>query len=193
MPEQWIDDLVGDEARPRPGFEDQLGRTLQREWRGGRSLRRVAAWVTAAAALVLGAVVVLARDENSSVVPADVSAASTPSSSVVFPSSVPAAAGAPYVAIGDSVMLGAKDLLEADDIVVDASENRSGAGVVEAIDAAVRAGTIGRSSALLVQAGTSGPLSEADLDAVLQRVPADVEPLLLVTLAGPVSWIQSTT
>ena len=37
MPEQWIDDVVGDETRPRTGFEDQLARDLHREWRGGRN------------------------------------------------------------------------------------------------------------------------------------------------------------
>ena len=90
MPEQWIDELVGDEARPRPGFEDRLARELQREWRRGRTPWRVVAWVTAAAALVLGVVLVLTRDDDHSVVPADVSTVTRPST-VVSSSSAPAA------------------------------------------------------------------------------------------------------
>ncbi len=77
MPEQWIDDVMGDEARPRPGFEDQLARDLHREWRGGRTPWRAVAWVAAAAVLVVGAVAVLTRDDDGRVVPADTTVPAT--------------------------------------------------------------------------------------------------------------------
>jgi hypothetical protein len=87
MPEQWIDDVVGDETRPSAGFEDQLARELHREWRGGRNPWRAVAWGVAAAVIVVGAVVVLTRDDEGRVVPADTTAPQT-----VEPSTPPSSA-----------------------------------------------------------------------------------------------------
>lgn len=190
MPEQWIDDVVGDETRPRTGFEDQLARDLHREWRGGRNPWRALAWTAAALALVVGTVAVLTRDDDGRVVPADSTVPQTVDSTAPASTS-PAVVGSPYVAIGDSVMLGAKDLLEADNIVVDASENRGALSTKDAIDAAVQVGRIGRGSAVLVQVGTNGPLDQAALDDLLQAVPSYVDDIRLMTLRAPAPWIAA--
>ena len=53
MPEQnWINEVIGDEARARTGFEDELARELHREWQGNRPPWRAVAWAAAAAAVV---------------------------------------------------------------------------------------------------------------------------------------------
>ena len=71
MPEQWMYDVMGDEARPRPGFEDQLARELHHEWRNRRTLWRAIAWGAAAAALLIGVVAVVAKDDTKQIAPAD--------------------------------------------------------------------------------------------------------------------------
>ncbi len=112
MPEQWIDDVVGDETRPRPGFEDQLAGELRREWRGGRNSWRVAAWGVAAAAIVVGAVVVLSRDDDDgSVVPADTTVPATvdssaPSSSAPDTTPPTSTTSAPTTTVDPSISIG---------------------------------------------------------------------------------------
>lgn len=91
MPEQWIDGVVGDEAHPRPGFENELGRTLQREWRGSAPWRAIA-WGAAAAVLMVGAIVVFSRDDGKKVVPADTTVGTTIESTVP-PSTEPSTTG----------------------------------------------------------------------------------------------------
>lgn len=71
MPEQWMYDVLGDEARPRPGFEDQLARELHHEWSGRRTPWRAIAWGAAAAALLIGVVAVVAKDDTKQIAPAD--------------------------------------------------------------------------------------------------------------------------
>lgn len=72
MPEQWMHDVMGDEAVARPGFEDRLAKELHREWHG-ESRRRWATLVGAAAAVaaVVAAVVVFSDgDQQGTVTPA---------------------------------------------------------------------------------------------------------------------------
>ena len=73
MPENWIDQHVGDESRPSAGFEDALAERLHRAWRGGPSTpggpsRRTRWWVVGAAAAVVAAailaVVFVDRDQT---------------------------------------------------------------------------------------------------------------------------------
>ena len=143
MPEQWIDERGGRRSPAPTRLPGPVGPRAAREWRGGRPPWRVVAWTAAALALVVGAVAVLTRDDRGSVVPADTTVPTTVESSVPQSTS-PGPVGAPYVAIGDSVMVGAKDLLQADNIVVDARENRGAAAFGVAIDEGVEAGSIGR-------------------------------------------------
>lgn len=74
MPSDWMDDHVGSEGSPRAGFEGELARDLQREWRGGANPRwRIALWGVAAAALLVGVIVVVTRDGSRTVTPVDTS------------------------------------------------------------------------------------------------------------------------
>ncbi|MDP2289957.1 MAG: hypothetical protein Q8M22_02135, partial [Actinomycetota bacterium] len=168
MPEQWMYDVMGDEARSRPGFEDELANELQREWRGRHSPWRAIAWGTAAAALLIGVVAVVAKDDNKQIAPAD----TVPSSvETLAPSTSTPATTAAHVAIGESVMVGAVQLLTDAGVVVDARENRGAQGAARAIEAAVDAGSIGAGTVVLVQVGTNAPFSSAELDDILAAVP----------------------
>jgi hypothetical protein len=89
----WIDDHVGDEVRPRAGFEDELAGTLQRTWRGEAiappampvvpvptqqpQWRKVAIWTVAAAAVLIGVGIVVSRDDTPHIT-ADTTIPSTP-------------------------------------------------------------------------------------------------------------------
>lgn len=80
MPSDWMDDHVGDEGTPRPGFEDELAGALRREWRGAAHPRwRPALWGAAAAALLVGVIVVATRDDRRTVTPVDTTTAETAS------------------------------------------------------------------------------------------------------------------
>lgn len=100
MRNQWLNEHVGDEAKVRPEFEAQLGKTLQSAWRqpagsvagrpsgpSGPSRRvQVAIWAAAAAALLIGGAVVLSERDNTSVTPttdaASVSTSAAPATAV---------------------------------------------------------------------------------------------------------------
>jgi hypothetical protein len=78
MPSNWIDDHVGDEGTPRPGFEDELAAELRREWRGAANPRwRLALWGAAAAPLLVGVIVVATRDGDRTVTPVDTTVPAT--------------------------------------------------------------------------------------------------------------------
>ena len=80
MPSDWMDDHVGSEGTPRAGFEGELARDLQREWRGGANPRwRIALWGVAASALLVGVIAVATRDGSRIVTPVDTT---TPDSAV---------------------------------------------------------------------------------------------------------------
>lgn len=103
MPDRWIRDHVGDEASPRPGFEEELADSLRAAWRSGevaparvpidaagRPRRRprwpiVAGIGTAAALLAVLTAVAIARDDGSAPRPA------TPSPATSAPAPIPTA------------------------------------------------------------------------------------------------------
>lgn len=102
MPDRWIDDHVGDEARLRPGFDSELDATLRAAWKSpgavvapvaaGRPSRglRVAIWSAAAAVVLIGGAVMLTRDDRSSITPQtdDVTTPSTAIDTTTPPASV---------------------------------------------------------------------------------------------------------
>lgn len=84
MPSNWMDDHVGDEGTPRPGFERELAADLQREWRGVAHPRwRLALWGAAAAALLVGVIVVATRDGDRTVTPVDSTVTTSPETTTV--------------------------------------------------------------------------------------------------------------
>lgn len=111
MPERWINEVVGDEARPRPGFENELARGLQSEWRRGHTPWRAIGWVAAAAILLIGTVAVLTRSDDKKVVPADTTvAAATTVAPTAPPSTVPDTTTEPTTSSIDSTTTTTIDL-----------------------------------------------------------------------------------
>jgi len=94
-----------------------------------------------------------------------------------------------YVAIGESVMLGAKPLLDQGGVVVNAKENRGAEGVKNALAQLRQEGRVGRGTTVVVQVGTNSPVSDAELDAIVEQVPADAAGVVFMTLRAEVKWI----
>jgi hypothetical protein len=118
-----------------------------------------------------------------SVVPGD-STGSTGTTSTTIPK-VPTA----NVAIGESVMVGAKPQLEAAGVLVNAKENRGPEGVKNAILQLVESGDIGLGTTLVIQVGTNAPVSDKEFDAIMSAVPADVAGVVFLTLRADVDWV----
>jgi hypothetical protein len=93
------------------------------------------------------------------------------------------------VAIGESVMVGAKSKLEAAGVLVNAKENRGPDGVRNAILQLVESGDIGLGTTLVVQVGTNAPVNDEEFDAIMQAVPTDVAGVVFMTLAADVEWV----
>jgi hypothetical protein len=102
----------------------------------------------------------------------------------------PAAVAGPVTAVGDSILIDMQPNLQADipGIAVDGLVSRqfeTGIGVVQADRAA---GTLG--SVLVVELGTNGTVTSADIDAMMQAA-AGVKRVVFVNVDVPRSWEQS--
>jgi len=95
-----------------------------------------------------------------------------------------------YVAVGESVMLGAKKELEKGGVVVNAKESRGAEGVKNVLAQWRQEGRVGRGTTVVVQVGTNGPVSDAELDAIVEQVPADAAGIVFMTLRAKVKWIS---
>ena len=90
-----------------------------------------------------------------------------------------------FVAIGDSVMLGAEDQLTDAGFYVFARENRGAEGVMNSViklrdeDRVIGAGTT-----LVIQVGHNSPLTDANVAAILAEVPAGVAGVYFMTVHG---------
>jgi peptidoglycan/LPS O-acetylase OafA/YrhL len=96
--------------------------------------------------------------------------------------------GFPLVALGDSVMLGAAEELQARGFQVDAQQSRQMNTFVPTMQALKDNGTFG--SVVVVHLGTNGPFSQETLDAMLATV-ADVPVVLLLTGKADRAWIAA--
>ncbi len=94
--------------------------------------------------------------------------------------------GFPLVALGDSVMLGAAEELQARGFQVDAQQSRQMNTFVPTMQALKDNGTFG--SVVVVHLGTNGPFSQETLDSMLATV-ADVPVVLLLTGKADRGWI----
>ena len=92
---------------------------------------------------------------------------------------------AKYVAIGESVMVGAKSLLETAGVLVQAKEGRGQEGVKNAVKLLRESGDLGAGSTLIIQVGSNGPLSSGDLDAIMAEVPSTVSAVRFMTVHVP--------
>ncbi|MFZ4721274.1 MAG: acyltransferase family protein, partial [Ilumatobacteraceae bacterium] len=93
------------------------------------------------------------------------------------------------VAIGESVMLGAKPQLESKGVVVQAKESRGPEGVKNAVIEERSAGVIGAGTTVVIQVGTNAPVTDADLDAIIAEVPSDAAGIVFMTVRAPVEWV----
>jgi len=98
----------------------------------------------------------------------------------------PTVAGFPLVALGDSVMLGAAEELQARGFQVDALQSRQMNAFVPTMQALHDNGTFG--SVVVVHLGTNGGFSQETLDSMLATV-ADVPVVLLLTGKADRGWI----
>jgi peptidoglycan/LPS O-acetylase OafA/YrhL len=98
----------------------------------------------------------------------------------------PTVSGFPLVAVGDSVMLGAAEELQARGFQVDALQSRQMKSFVPTMQALRDNGTFG--SVVVVHLGTNGGFSQQTLDELLATV-ADVPVVLLLTGKADRNWI----
>ena len=98
----------------------------------------------------------------------------------------PTLVGFPLVALGDSVMLGAAEELQARGFQVDALQSRQMNAFVPTMQALKDNGTFG--SVVVVHLGTNGGFSQETLDSMLATV-ADVPVVLLLTGKADRGWI----
>ncbi len=98
----------------------------------------------------------------------------------------PTEAGFPLVALGDSVMLGAAEELQARGFQVDALQSRQMNAFVPTMQTLRENGTYG--SVVVVHLGTNGGFSDETLDAMLATL-ADVPVVLLLTAKADRGWV----
>ena len=94
-----------------------------------------------------------------------------------------------YVAIGESVMVGAVNQLRGAGVFVDAKENRGPEGVKNTVIKLRDAGDIGTGTSIVIQVGTNAPMDDNDIAAIMAEVPDDAGTVSFMTLKADVAWI----
>jgi peptidoglycan/LPS O-acetylase OafA/YrhL len=94
-----------------------------------------------------------------------------------------------YVAIGESVMVGAVNQLRGAGVFVDAKENRGPEGVKNTVIKLRDAGELGTGTSIVIQVGTNAPIDDNELAAIMAEVPDDAGTVSFMTLKADVSWI----
>jgi peptidoglycan/LPS O-acetylase OafA/YrhL len=95
----------------------------------------------------------------------------------------------PPIAIGESVMLGAKSQLEAAGFVVDAAENRQGPQVVDVVSKLRAAGRLGNT--VVIHIGTNGEVTDDTFAKIMANLPpADVQSVWFLTVRANLAWID---
>ncbi|HRB05185.1 MAG TPA: acyltransferase family protein [Ilumatobacteraceae bacterium] len=96
-----------------------------------------------------------------------------------------------YVAIGESVMVGAQPLLESSGIFVQAKEGRGPEGVKNAVIQLDDSGDIGAGSTIVIQVGTNAPLTQSELDAIMAAVPAEAAGVVFMTIHADIAYVPA--
>src|SRR4051794_6694454 len=95
----------------------------------------------------------------------------------------------PPVAIGESVMLGAKTQLEAQGFFVDAAESRQGKEVVDVVAGLRSAGRLGNT--VVIHIGTNGEVSDQTFAAIMANLPPEeVKSVWFLTVRADREWID---
>ncbi len=93
-----------------------------------------------------------------------------------------------FLAIGDSVMLGAAGVLRERGYTVNAEKSRQLKGTLEFLQQLKDAGTFG--DVLVVHLGTNGPIAQADLNTFMEIV-IDVPLVVMLNVRGELAWRNS--
>jgi hypothetical protein len=92
------------------------------------------------------------------------------------------------IALGDSVMLGAKPELEQFGIAVNTAPNRGPRGFISELRALGATGSIG--DTVVIQIGLNGPVTDSELDQMVALLPQTVTPnVVFMTVHAPAAWI----
>jgi hypothetical protein len=95
----------------------------------------------------------------------------------------------PPIAIGESVMLGAKTELEAEGFVVDAAVSRQGVEVVGIVARLRAAGRLGNT--VVIHIGTNGEVSDDTFAKIMANLPPnEVKTVLFLTVRANRAWID---
>jgi hypothetical protein len=95
----------------------------------------------------------------------------------------------PPMAIGESVMLGAKSQLEAKGFVVDAAESRQGKDLVNELAQLRAAGRLGNT--VVIHIGTNGEVSDETFAAIMANMPPEeVKAVCFLTVKADRPWIE---
>ena len=95
----------------------------------------------------------------------------------------------PPIAIGESVMLGAKSQLEAEGFVVDAAESRQGLAVIDIVAGLRAAGRLGNT--VVIHIGTNGEVSDDTFAAIMANLPPnEVRSVWFLTVRADQAWID---
>jgi peptidoglycan/LPS O-acetylase OafA/YrhL len=98
----------------------------------------------------------------------------------------------PYIAIGESVMVGAAAQLRGAGIYTDASENRGPEGVRTAIvSLRDELRLLGDGTSLVIQVGTNAPLDRSELDAIMAEIPEGVKAVYFLTVYADLAYIAA--
>ena len=125
---------------------------------------------------------------SSPVVTAPVQTTSTSSTSSTTSTTLPLDQRPP-IAIGESVMLGAKAQLEAEGFVVDAAESRQGKEVIDIVAKLRAAGRLG--NIVVIHIGTNGEVSDETFAAIMANLPPEeVKTVWFLTVRADQSWID---
>ena len=112
-----------------------------------------------------------------------------PDSATTLPPTTTTSAPQPYVAVGESVMVGAAVQLGGAGFWVDAKENRGVEGVTNAIRKLDESGVLGIGTNLVVQTGTNWYVSDAEFDTLMAAIPVGVASVSVMTVRAPVDWV----
>jgi peptidoglycan/LPS O-acetylase OafA/YrhL len=94
------------------------------------------------------------------------------------------------VAIGESVMVGARSQLQGQGVLVNAEENRGPNAVRDVVAGLVDQGVIGEGTTVVVQVGTNGPVTDEQFDAIVAAVPSNAAGIVVMTVRADLEWID---
>jgi peptidoglycan/LPS O-acetylase OafA/YrhL len=98
----------------------------------------------------------------------------------------------PFIAIGESVMVGAAASLRSAGVFTDAKENRGPEGVKNTvIKLRDEQRILGDGTTIVIQVGTNTPLERSQLDAILAEIPEGAGPVFFLTVYADLAYIAA--